>query len=352
MYSDHARDAPLALAAVPLVLACLAAPPLPAQHAEAPGLAVRLRGTWSSPATGQTIRFDGAECVVAHRLRQTLMTVEYDADGSRIVRAVAGSPEQPVVSRIEFTDDEHAKLVGQAHTLELTRIAAATDPIPEAVSIEPMRLGTRDPAADEVAAIREQLESRREREQDIREQLSQVEERVRARLASEGRAADPFSDPEMQDVMSRMMAIDDANTRYVKDLMADVGWIDAARFGDAANDAAFLIVQHCGNLALLRAVTPALKAEFDAGRAPQGPRYALMYDRLTLALGGRQRYGSQLLGRPDGSLYFPRLEDPATVDLRRRTVGLGTLADYAKRFDGAPVQMPEGYVEPDGGGRR
>ena len=69
-------------------------------------------------------------------------------------------------------------------------------------------------------------------------------------------------------------------------------------------------------------------------RRLDGQPYALLYDRLQLMSGGRQRYGTQVVVRKDGSQVVSRLEAPDRVDERRRAIGLGPLADYLALFDG------------------
>ena len=57
------------------------------------------------------------------------------------------------------------------------------------------------------------------------------------------------------------------------------------------------------------------------------PDYALLYDRVRLAQGKPQRYGSQM--HREGNTFQPGpLEDPGHVDSRRRAMGLVPLEDY------------------------
>jgi len=56
--------------------------------------------------------------------------------------------------------------------------------------------------------------------------------------------------------------------------------------------------------------------------------YAYLYDRVAVADGRPQRYGTQLKGADP----FP-IEDEANVDARRKQVGLGTMAEYRKDME-------------------
>jgi hypothetical protein len=56
--------------------------------------------------------------------------------------------------------------------------------------------------------------------------------------------------------------------------------------------------------------------------------FAMLTDRVLIHAGKPQRYGTQF--RDDGSGLKPgEMEDPAHVDQRRASVGLGPLAEYA-----------------------
>lgn len=177
--------------------------------------------------------------------------------------------------------------------------------------LEPVVPGTRAPAPDEVETIRRELARRRAVDQAVR------------------------TDPGRR---SGMADVDADNTRYLRGVVADVGWIDAGRFGQPAADAAFLLVQHSGDLALMLAVLPGIERDVRAG-AVNGQNYALLYDRTQLMSGGNQRYGTQVRAE-DGASVVPRLEDPDGVDERRRALGLGPLREYLRRFG------PDVRIEP------
>ena len=57
-------------------------------------------------------------------------------------------------------------------------------------------------------------------------------------------------------------------------------------------------------------------------------QYALMKDRILMEEGKPQIYGSQL---KDGKLY--KLENPETVNERRKKMGMGTIEDYLSNFN-------------------
>ncbi|QDU69625.1 DUF6624 domain-containing protein [Engelhardtia mirabilis] len=166
--------------------------------------------------------------------------------------------------------------------------------------------------ADRRKAIAAELIERGERDQAVREELQSGSS---------------------SDVVSRMVAIDRENTARMVELLGEVGWIDPERFGDEAARAAFLIVQHSGDKALMAAALPFVRAEWQAGRVPGG-HFALMYDRLELGLGRPQLYGSQIFSMGEQPQVVAPLIDPVGVDARRAEVGLQPLAEYLEFFRG------------------
>jgi hypothetical protein len=112
------------------------------------------------------------------------------------------------------------------------------------------------------------------------------------------------------------------------------GWPRISEFGQPAATAAFLVVQHAEhNLEfqekMLRLIEPLVAREDVSGE-----HYALLYDRVAVNSNKPQRYASQLNECRNGKFIVPTLlEDPANVDKRRATVGLGPLKDYMQAMD-------------------
>lgn len=139
---------------------------------------------------------------------------------------------------------------------------------------------------------------------------------------------------EMTDEAARVMVrADEDNTRWLRETIAEVGWIDTERFGRSAAQAAFLLAQHSPDLRLRRAAVAPLEEEMR-----QDPTwaedFALLFDRLQLDLAREQRYGTQV-GRSEGGAWtvLP-LEDPASVDARREAIGLPALEVYLEGLRG------------------
>ncbi len=124
-----------------------------------------------------------------------------------------------------------------------------------------------------------------------------------------------------------MSTVDADNTKFLRTLILDLGWIDVKRFSKATATNAFLIVQHSGDLRLMQAALPEIEKDMKAGIGdPQD--YALLYDRLKLRLGERQRYGSQIGQNDKGEPVVLPLEDKAKVEEFRKAIGLFPLSQY------------------------
>lgn len=172
--------------------------------------------------------------------------------------------------------------------------------------VVPLVLGEARPLSDEVlASISGELSKRRELDQVVRK--------------------DPSRRGEMKQV-------DTDNTAWLKQVVVEHGWIDSRRFGVKAADAAFLLVQHSGDLPLMLAALPEIEKDVKAGRL-NAENFAFLFDRLQIMQGGQQRYGTQIIKDDEqGDWVVSRLEDPDRVDELRKEIGLEPLQDYIARF--------------------
>lgn len=179
------------------------------------------------------------------------------------------------------------------------------DAVPSELNLEPVALGERKPIpAERVKAIQTDLAQRLLKDQAVRMGRKDGEQ---------------------------MRAADADNTVYLKTLVTELGWIDVERFGQATALAAFLLVQHSGDLRLMKAALPEIEKDVKAKHL-DGEQYALIYDRLQLMTGGKQRFGTQVIPTPTGDIA--ELEDREKVDEWRRELGMGPLAEYLKSFSG------------------
>jgi hypothetical protein len=168
--------------------------------------------------------------------------------------------------------------------------------------------------------LREELLRMAATDQDARQRLDRHPDRDGGMAEQELGAAE------------HLRAVDAANTARMKTIIAARGWPGRSLVGKDGAQAAWLLVQHADHdPAFQRACLEQLGQAVQAGEA-DARHHAYLTDRVLLAEGDQQLYGTQFLlasGR-----WQPRpLADPDHVDDRRRRVGLEPLADYRRRFE-------------------
>lgn len=178
--------------------------------------------------------------------------------------------------------------------------------------------GQRDEGGDidvsENTALKIELLDRGHRDQAVRDSVF-------------GRGADLDSS-----AVRLMQQVDIDNTTWLKELVAREGWPTRAKVGAEAANSAFLILQHAvHDPAFQRMMLDTISQAYQRGDV-DGQSYALLYDRVTVQSGGKQRYGSQAQIR-NGRVVFDPIEDSAKVDSLRASVGLPPLAEYRRVLD-------------------
>ena len=120
---------------------------------------------------------------------------------------------------------------------------------------------------------------------------------------------------------------DAENLPWLKQVIAEHGWPGSSLAGADGAGAAWLLVQHADqDPAFQRRCLDLMTAAAAKGEASRA-NLAYLTDRVLLAEGEPQEYGTQMMVR-DGQ-YEPRdLRDPAGVDERRASAGLPPLAEY------------------------
>ena len=148
------------------------------------------------------------------------------------------------------------------------------------------------------------------------------------------------------------VARDEANTEWLKGVVAERGWPTISAVGEEASFAAWLLVQHADadpafQLDALRLMEPLVVS----GEVSKS-NYAYLYDRVMLKLAGKQRYATQVRCR-DGIRAPQPLEDEANVDRLRSEVGLPPVSEYIEQFNKmVPCEgLPENTIRSQGEGR-
>ena len=161
--------------------------------------------------------------------------------------------------------------------------------------------------------------------------MAATDQDARQRLDCHPRRDGAMSEQELT-AAEHLRAVDAANTARMKSIVAERGWPGRSLVGEDGAQAAWLLVQHADHdPAFQRACLELLSHAVQAGEA-DARQQAYLTDRVLLAEGNPQRYGTQFR-LVDGSWQPRPLTDPDQVDDRRRQVGLEPLADYRQRFE-------------------
>lgn len=163
------------------------------------------------------------------------------------------------------------------------------------------------------------------RKPELRDELLRMEREDQAVRAALSSAPMPTKDAE-----SRMLSTDAANTARLKEIMREHGGFPAA--ADVGRDgvaAAWLLVQHADrDPAFQQQILPQLAGLGEADGISR-EQIALLTDRVFLAQGKPQQYGSQYSGNPGDRLVMRPVEDPARLDERRARMHMMPSATYA-----------------------
>ena len=128
---------------------------------------------------------------------------------------------------------------------------------------------------------------------------------------------------------SRMCHISADNISFVKLLVAEGRWPLISRDGEAASHDAFLFVQHADDDPDFQEQMLGFLKPLVAHHEFLGKTYAALFDRVALAKGQPQRYGTQFRRGKHGCSAVRPVEDPTNLDRRRAEVGLPSIAEYA-----------------------
>lgn len=128
--------------------------------------------------------------------------------------------------------------------------------------------------------------------------------------------------------LDSMRDIDTANTAKLKSLVQACGWPLISKYGAQASSDAFLVVQHASHdRDFQRASLEMIEKAADAGEA-RLMDVAYLSDRLAVADGRPQRYGTQLHLASRCQLELKPIDDWAAVNARREKADLPSLEEY------------------------
>ncbi|MFF4423418.1 DUF6624 domain-containing protein [Streptomyces sp. NPDC001549] len=128
-----------------------------------------------------------------------------------------------------------------------------------------------------------------------------------------------------------LLRIDAENTVWLKAVIAEHGWPGIALVGERGADDAWLLVQHADrDPAFQREALELLEAAVSSGDAPSR-HLAYLTDRVLVAQGQPQLYGTQYTGDRE-TLRRQPVTNPERLDERRAAMGLDTAAESDHRM--------------------
>ena len=130
---------------------------------------------------------------------------------------------------------------------------------------------------------------------------------------------------------AKMKEVDTENTRWLMDVVERHGWPTRKLVGKDGALAAWLLAQHADADPAFQRKCLDLMTMLPRSEVAQ-ENVAFLTDRVLLAEGKKQRYGTQFAA-VDGKLQPRPLEDEANVDKLRAQVGLPPLAEYLKEAE-------------------
>jgi hypothetical protein len=179
----------------------------------------------------------------------------------------------------------------------------------------------------------------RARDPEVRELLRRtlVDQALRASLSSfQGTAvygqARPTAALRAYDefIFNRMCMADEDNLNWLKEKIAATGWFDIHRYGPAADNAAWLLVQHAdGDPAYQASVAVLLEPKVSSGDTNPA-NFAYLSDHIAVRSGRPQRFATQA-ECVEGQWLAPKIEDPDGLDARRAAMGLEPYRDQLAR---------------------
>ncbi len=162
------------------------------------------------------------------------------------------------------------------------------------------------------------------------ERMAKVDQTIRALVSPQDMATEAKHEADLPPSVRRVLVIDRNHEAALLRIVQDCGWPRRSIHGEGATGAAWLITQH-SSLHTQRKLLPLLEAAVQQ-REASGSDLAYLTDRVRLHSGLPQLYGTQLDMKGPCEFSLSPISDPASVDARRKSVGLPPLNEYMQMF--------------------
>ena len=137
-----------------------------------------------------------------------------------------------------------------------------------------------------------------------------------------------IQNPGDKTVLAEMGRVEVADTVRMKEIIAQYGWPGRTLVGREAASNAWLLVQHADQDHAFQKQCLALMFKSLKHNDVQKQDYALLMDRVLLADGKKQRYGTQFTWTADGKMTMRPTENEKHLEQRRKSMGLPPLTEY------------------------
>jgi len=125
-------------------------------------------------------------------------------------------------------------------------------------------------------------------------------------------------------------SIDKKNTKRMKEIIEQIGWPTISKVGKEASLNAWLLVQHADkDVEFQRYCLSIMKQESSDEVTLHDIAY--LEDRVRINSGKSQIYGTQF-HKIENKVVPREIEDPENVDVRRKKMGLDTIAENTNRI--------------------
>lgn len=135
-----------------------------------------------------------------------------------------------------------------------------------------------------------------------------------------------------KELLEKLIQIDENNTAKLKAIIKKHSWLTRELVGVEGVNAAFLVIQHSPDIIFKAQMLPYLKKSYLNDEGVTGQQIALLTDRVLIAQGKKQLYGTQADIR-HGQVVFSPIEDEANVDKRRADMKMPPLDFYLKLME-------------------
>lgn len=169
----------------------------------------------------------------------------------------------------------------------------------------------------------------REPPSDLRAQIAarvEIDQAVQRELSDRIQSGQPIGS-----AVARQDSVFNANLEWMRLVLAQYGWPGSRLVGEEGSHGAWLLLQHADrDTALQRTALGLLEKAVRSGDA--SPRdLAYLTDRVRVAEGRPQVYGTQLQYDNRGCASPRPSEEPAQLDARRASAGLEPITQYVRR---------------------